>query len=212
MDGTENQKDTSQIGDTSGGEKGTSEKEPETFTKEQVEQVSTKAVSDALSKAGRTATTLEKREATVKATEDRMAQERRERDQAELNAAEEPERRSAIEERHKHRETKSELAKTKLELEAEREKSKEADAQAQEFECTQRAAEIAVKHGVDFNTLVKFTDGSAEAMEELAQHLPKKGEEKPPLKPDSGRTTGGGEDLSGMTSRQAFGSYLKDKK
>ncbi len=192
MDGTENQKDASQIGDTSGGDKGTSEKTPETFTREDIDKVSQKAVSDALSKAGRTATAFEKREVAVKTSEERVAQERKDRDQAELDAARgDHEALSAIEQRHKYRETKSELAKVKQELEGEREKTKEASAQAGEIDRTVKAAEIAAKHDVDLGTLIKFTDGSPEAMEELAKALPKKGGAKTPIKLDSGRTIGG---------------------
>jgi len=188
MDGTEHPKDASQVGDTSMGDKGTSEKTPETFTKEQRD----KAVSDALSKAGRTATAFEKREAANKAAEDRIVQERKDRDQAELDATKgDPEARSAIEERHKHRETKSKLAQVTQELDVEKEKSKEASAQAVEIDRTVKAAEIAARHDVDLGALIKFTDGSPEAMEELAKSLPKKGGGKPSVRLDSGRMTGG---------------------
>ena len=192
MDGTKNPKDASQVGDTSKGEKGTSEKTPETFTREQVGEVSKKAADDALSGAGRTAADFEKREVAVKAAEDRVAQERKDRNQAELDAVKgDPEARSAIEERHKHRETKSELAKVKQELDTEKEKSKEASAQAVETDRTVKAAEIAAKHDVDLGALIKFTDGSPEAMEELAKALPKKGEAKPSIRLDSGKMIGG---------------------
>jgi len=193
MDGTENPKDASQVGDTSTGDKGTSEKTPETFTREQVDTVSQKAVSDALSKAGRTATAFEKREVAVKATEDRIAQERKDKDQAELDAVKDDhEARSAIEERHKHRDTKSQLAKVTQELEDEKERGKQRDEDTVKSTKERNAREIATRLEVDASQLLKFTDGSSEAMEELAKVLPKLGT-IPPIKLDSGKTTGGGD-------------------
>ena len=191
MDGTENQKDTSQVtGDTSGGDKGTSEQTPETFTKDQRD----KAVSDALSSAGRDAKALETiRTKLEKATEELVqtkARWHKEKDEEELDkAGDDKDALSRVRARQEQREVKAKLAKAEQELEGEREKVKEVGAQTQELERTQKAAEIAVKHGVDFNTLVKFTDGSPKAMEELAQTLTKKGE-APEVKLDSGKTTG----------------------
>ena len=190
MDGTKTGQDTSQTEDTSGKTRGTSEKEPETFTKEQMADIVKKAESDALSKAGRTATTLDKRETTGKLAEERMAQERKDRDLAEQeDARDDKETLSAVLERQKHRDTKSKLATAEAERDTLSEEVKATKTQTQEFERTQKAAEIAVKYGVDFNTLVKFAT-TPEAMEELAQTL-KKGEVKEPIISDSGKTAGG---------------------
>jgi len=127
----------------------------------------------------------------VKDAEERLSQWQKEREEEELQRAEgDSDAVTRIKARQKERERQAELAKREAELKEREEKVKEVSAQVQEFERTQKAAEIAVKHGVDFNTLVKFTDGSPEAMEELAQRLARKGE-VPPIKPDSGKTVGG---------------------
>lgn len=173
--------------------KGTSEKEPETFTSEQVEVAKTKAASDALATAGRTAKSFEKREEAIKVAEERMATELKEKHQAEIEAArDDPEALTTIQKRHKEADRKAELDKRERELASKEEGVDEKLDKVTKSEIKERAETVALKHSVDANTLLKHTDGSLEAMEDLAKSLPKK-EEKPDLKPDSSKTTGGGE-------------------
>ena len=123
-----------------------------------------------------------------------LSQWQKEQDERELEAASgNKEALSAAEERHKHRETKSELAQVKQELDGERERGKQRDEETVKSTKERNAREIATRLEVDASQLLKFTDGSSEAMEELAKVLPKKGEATLPIKLDSGKTTGGGD-------------------
>lgn len=193
LDGTEERKDTTQQAEESSGEKqGTSEKEPETLTKEQVEEIKTKAASDALATAGRTAKAFEKREEAITKREEGIAQKERERREAEIERdREDPTALTATQQRHKQEDKAAELAKRERELDDKDTKADEKLEKVTKAEIKERAETVALKHSVDADTLVKHTDGSLEAMEDLAKSLPKK-EEKPPLKPDSSTTIGGG--------------------
>ena len=199
MDDLKTNQDPSQAGDPSEGAKGTS-KDPETFTKES----ENKAVSDALSAVGRDAKSIT--EKTVKAEKllgnaqkilDEAQEKQRRDDEAAQEAARgNPEQLSALQEKQAHRETKSKLTKTEQELSERDERLKLIDGEKAEVTKESSAREIATRLDVDTNSLVKLaklTDGSKEAIEEIAKSLPKKGEEKPPLKLVPGATIGGGE-------------------
>ncbi len=167
-------------------------KEPQTFTEEQVTTATQKAVSDALAAAGRTAKTFEAREQTIKVEKERVAQERKERDEAELESyKDDPEKLSATRERQKRREAEVKLADSERELENERERNKEVQEASTARTKEQNAHEIATRLNVDKKTLLKFTDGSKEVMEELANSLPPKGEKKV-VTADSSKTSGAG--------------------
>lgn len=200
MDRTANQKDTSGVTqDTSGGGQQTSE-QPETFTREQYEEAKTKAVSDALSIAGRTAKALEVREKAIRSAEERAAQKQKENDERELeDARDDIDKQALIRRQQALRDTKAELAKVMQELEEERTKGKQRDEEAVETNREILAFGIATKYSVDAETLKnlsKHTDGSTEAIEVLAQALPKKGGAKTPLITDTGKTIGGGGTLT----------------
>jgi len=197
MDGTENQKD-SPTQEASEGTKGTSN-QPETYTTEQRD----KAVSDALSAAGRDAKSIaEQRAEATRLYEEakkvkvslgaERAQWQKEKDAAKLEAARDnPDTLSSVQAKQKQRDREAELARREEEL-----KSSEAKHRAElddlgKLKNERNALEVATRLNVDAELLLKFTDGSTKAMEELAAHLPKKGEVKPPLKPDSGTTVGG---------------------
>jgi len=150
----------------------------------------------------------------AKDAESQLSQWRKDRDEAELEAArDEPDKLTLIQQRQKVRDKLVEVARRESELNTREEKVKEANAQAEEFRRTQQAAEISVKHGVDFDSLIKFTDGSPEAMEELAKKLPKTGEHviRSPLHPDSGRTIGG-TDLSQLSPDEKIRYGLTHRK
>jgi len=179
--------------ETLGEPKVTSEKEPETFTKETQE----KAVSDALAKAGRDAKSLEQREQALKAANEKAAQTQRDRDAAELEAASgDSDEEKRIRAKQTHRDTVAELAKVKSELEEEKLKGQQKDTERADTDREIAVWGIAQKHGVydvTHKNLTKFSDGSTEAIEAIAQSLPKKGEQKPPLDLVFGRTIGGGD-------------------
>ncbi len=196
LDGTVKQKDTPQTGDASKGKQETPEKAPETFAKEQVQEIAQKAASDALAKAGRTAKAFEQREEAIKAREEKHTDEVRARRERELeNVQDDASALTKVRAKHKLEEVNSELAKLKSELEAEREKGKQRDGEVVVSTQERNAREIATHLNVEEKTLLalsKRTDGSKEAIEEIAQALPKLGEPKKPVTPDSGKTLGGG--------------------
>ncbi len=191
LDGTENQKDTSvATQDSSGGDKGTSE-QTQTFTLEQVTERERNAKSDALAETGRLRVANEAAIKVAQKAQERIDRMIRDQDDAELEAhKDEPERISAIRERQQRRIVESKLADTESELEVERTKTKEAQEVGVKHTKEQNAREVASRLNVNVQTLLKFTDGSKGAMEDLAKSLPKVGE-KTPLIPDSGKTTGG---------------------
>ena len=177
--------------ETSAEQEDTSKTEPETFTREQVEESARKSKSDALAEIGRYKKSADNAIKSVRAAEERIDRMLKQQEDDELEAAkEEPDRLSAIKERQTRRRVESELAKTKSELDGEKAKTTEAQEAEAKSTKERNAREIATRRVVDAKTLIKFTDGSIEAMEELARSLPKKGEATT-LKPDSGRTTGG---------------------
>jgi len=184
---------------TSGDTKGTSEKEPETFTKEQVEEAERKGKSDALSEIGRYKTSAENAIKAAKAAGERLDRMLKEQEDAELEAArDEPDKLTGIRARQAQRQRDTDLEERERKLKESEDEHAEALKGVVESTKEQNAREIATRLNVDFEPLVKFTDGSTEAMEELAKSLPKKGEGTA-LKPDSGKTIGGGKDLSGMS-------------
>jgi len=184
LDGTTNPRDTSGVAsDSSVGEEGTSKQTPETFTKE----TEKKAVSDALARAGRDAKTLTEERQRV---EKLLADFRKERDEAELKSADgDPDAEKAIKARQALANKEAELADKERKLDEEKASIKDRLEGAEQVTKELSARDIASKYGVDAEPLIKFTDGSSEAMEELAQSLPRKA--STPLKVDSGETVGG---------------------
>ena len=201
MDDPKENQDTSQKEDSFGTTEGTST-EPETFTKKTQE----KAVSDALSAAGRDAKSIKGKtdeadrligdaKKMMEATKEAEAKWRKARDDAELEShRDEPDVIKSIQARQKLQEKEAELLKREQELNDSKKGHQDALDELAASKKERNALEIALKHGVPFEKLLKFTDGSTEQMEELAQSLPKqRGELKTPGKPDSNKTIGGGE-------------------
>ena len=175
--------------------KGTSEQDEETFTKEQLQEAERKGKSDALAEAGRLKKATENAIKAAQAAETRVDQMIKDQEDAELRAAAgDEERMSAIKERSLRRKAESDLTQTKSELDTKKEELDTANAEKTENAKERNARDAASRLGVDTKLLIKLvksTDGSTEAIEELAKALPTK-EEKKSLKVDSGKTTGGG--------------------
>ncbi len=215
MDETkETRQDTSQTGDTSGGDKGsTSDKTEETFTKKQRDEDVRKAKSDALAEVGRYKTSAEKAIRDAQAAKTRIEQMLKDQDDADLeNSRDDAEKLTAIRERQARRKAEDELAEVKRERDEKDERIKQFDETEAESTKERNAREIATRLDVDANrlaNLAKFTDGSPEAIEEIAKELPKKGEPKEPLKVDSSKTIGGSEDLSSLSQLERAGRELK---
>ncbi len=190
-DGTENQTDQAKEKAASDGGTGTSQEAP-TFTKESQD----KAISDALSAAGRTATALTAREKTLTARETAAAKADREarqaqRDAAEVAAKDDPVALQKLRTSHDADRAIEEANQAKTEAE-------EATRTAREATTNAVAARLGAEYTVDSAMLLSITDGSEEAMETLAKVLPKKGQESadstPAARrqgdPDSGRNSG----------------------
>lgn len=201
MDETEERKETSQSGDSSSGTKGTSTEPEKAYNKES----ETKAISDALSKAGRTdkeltdkaqkAETLLAEATKIKETAvGEQSRVRKEKDEREMEAAkDQPQVLDQIQKRQKLQVRETELSERELKLKDGEKARQEALDELAGAKREKNALEVAIKHGVPFEKLLKFTDGSIEQMEELAQSLPKQGGQKASLKADSGKTVGAGE-------------------
>jgi len=200
MDGTEERKDTSQGGDSSGGQKGTSDKTSGTFTKDTQD----KAVQDALSAAGRDAksisdkaaeaeeilTNAKKSQADIKAERDQWQKDREEAEQEAVK--DDPEALKSLKVRQAQARKESEQSDRQREQDARDETLKEREEQTRVIKRTQLAAEIAVEKGVDVGTILELAkNDSREAMEAVAAILPPKVDKKP-LKSDDGTTLGGG--------------------
>lgn len=202
MDETENQKDTSQTtGDTSGGEKGTSEPKPETYTKE----TQAKAVSDALATAGREAKSLETRgkdlnarEEAIKAERAKITQWQKERDDVELESVrDDPEKLSLFQKTQALREKGEQLESDRATLEKDK---LEHSARIQVAEQTEREIaiwEIAKEYGVDPMALKELNITDVEQLKRVAKAMGTgKAPPKAPITPDSGMTEGGVPQLS----------------
>ena len=202
MDDPKETQDTSQTEDTSGETKGTSE-DPGTFNKESQE----KAVSDALSAAGRDAKTITEKsteaqnilDAAQKVRTDTKAEQdqwQKDRDEAAREAVrDDPEALKSLEEKQRQRNEAAKLADRKQELDAKEETHKtivESDLETiRVHKRTTLAAEVAVAKNVSVDDILAHTkDDTREAMEAIADTLVKVSGKKP-LKTDPGETIGG---------------------
>ncbi|KKL84130.1 hypothetical protein LCGC14_1967800 [marine sediment metagenome] len=209
-DGTENPTDQAKEKAASDGGTGTSQEAP-TFTKESQD----KAVSDALSAAGRTSKQLDDLRKDVDKQRTELTKSTREARQSQRVAAEE-----------RVKDDPAALANLRTSHDADR-AIEEADRAKQEAAETTRvareattkaiAARLGAEHNVDPAMLLAITDGSEESMETLAKVLPKKGQESADTTPettrqatpDSGVTTGSG---TGKVTRGEAATFTTEGK
>jgi hypothetical protein len=164
-------------------------KAPTTFTEEQVQARVTKAQSDALAAAGRTAKQLEAKERALREWEEKKIQDERERELKELEEAQDkPELLPVIQRKQRlaadiraHNERVSQFEKQKADYDA-----KIANAEAIGFEAT--VSTIAKKYSVKPDTLKDLGITDVGVLEKIASQM------KPieTVTPDSGKTVGGG--------------------
>lgn len=202
MDGTQVNQDDK----TSGGKKGTSTK---TYTEEEVTVREQNARSNALAEVGRAKAEAEK---ATKAANDaiaRLAKMEQERIDAELEAhRDEPDVARRIRAEQEAKQAKANLAAREQELNEERERTKALQEKEAGNAKVSMVNDVAKSLNVDAEKLVrlsKFTDGSRQAIEEIAKDLPKAIPPKPGLKPDSNRSVGGG-----LSDEQIIADYIKD--
>ena len=215
MDETQKAQQDSSARDSSGGDAGITSEQPKTHTEADI----TKAVSDALSAAGRDAKSIsdkateaerilgdaKKMQTDIQAERERW---QKDKDEAELESVrDDPDALKSLGERQRQRNEAAKLATREKELderEGKHQESVKSDLeQLKVFKRTQLAAEVAVAKGVDIDVILKLTkDDSREAMEATADLLSKT---KPPLRTDSGRTIGGGRSFKQLEQDYADG-------
>ena len=174
---------------TSEGQQGTP------FTQAQVE----KLVNDRLAAAGRDVKALELREATNKADRTTLDSERQtwrqERDVIEEAALrDDPDSFRALKIKRDQERRETDLGRREGVVTERETRVAESEQHSQETRRQVAAHNVAAESGVDMATLLKFTDGTEEAMRELAATMGKVVEpgEAPTLIPDSGRGGGSG--------------------
>jgi len=186
-------------------DKETTSKEPVTFNEEQVKERERKATSDVSAELGRVRKLNEGLIKSSQAIQDRLNRRDKEDEERELEThRDDPAEIRRIRAEQETRRVKSELVEKEQELDTL--KAKTAEAQEAEAKHTKErnAREIASRLGVNAKTLIKFTDGSVEAMEDLAKSL----NPSTLLSPDSSKTTGSG--LSDEKIREAYRNNPKD--
>lgn len=171
--------------------------QPEVYSRKQVDSLMEKVRSDSLAELGRVRKAAE--EAIKKSTEAANKNFQailKQREDEELAAAkDEPDKQVAIRERQQRRQKEAELAQAQEELNESKARLQELSQKTTEFTRDQISNDIAKRLKVDpvkLAKLVKFTDGSAQAIEEIASEMPKL--TPPPqnnFRPDSNETTGG---------------------
>lgn len=195
MDETKNtaQDSLQDAGLTSGGNEGsTSEKEPETFTREYVE----KSVSDALSRAGRDAKGLEqrmkelqKKEESFKTWEQEQTKAQREEEERQLEAARDnPDLLQVFQLKKQLRDQVEAFKKERDTFETDRQSHMERLTKAEATEREIAIFDLAQKYNLDAGIL-KELNLDPENTEQVAKRLGSV--KKPPIKVDSGKTIGG---------------------
>lgn len=145
-----NAQDSSQNGDTSGNDGGSTSQKTQTFTKSDVE----KAVSDALAKAGRTAKDIEKREAEINKRLAAFDDWQKRQEEAEEEAVRGDAGKMAdLQAKRKSREEARRIAEEKAALEREKAEHAEKLTRAEQLEQKISVLEAAQKHGLDATVL-----------------------------------------------------------
>ncbi len=201
-----------EVGATTSPEQQGTPQETPTYSQIHVDKLLEKVKSDSLAELGRVRKAAE--DAIKKTTESsnaRITQLIKEQEERELEAVKgNNDAITAIKERQARRKAEDELAKAREELSQKDSRLSELSTKEQETAREKRISEIAVRLKVDkakLANLSKFTDGSAEAIESLAQEMPKANAQSPnpqnSLKPDNSEAAGG----TGKTKYQIMADF-----
>jgi len=182
---------------------------PKTFTEDEVKKQVRDARSAALAEIGKLRTESERSVKLAQAAQVRLDKLLKEQEDAELAAADgNPEQLSAVQERLKRRRAEAELDQVKTELDTHKTRIQEIESERETIKLEQTVNQIAGKFNVSperLSSLVKrFKEVTPEAIEDLAQDLPKI-QTPTPIKTDSNVSTSGGggkltpEKLRGMS-------------
>ncbi len=186
---------------------GTEQKQTATYTQDQLEKAIREAKTSVMADARRFQVEGEKALKAAQDARDRLAQLERDREEAELEAAkDEPDKLRAIRLTQELRQHKADLAKARDELAAKDAKLIDLTAREQEELRKVTVKEVAAKTGVSASLLAKLakaTDGTAEAIEDIAKDLPKEAH----LRPDSNRSLGG----TSQSKTQVMQDYTSGK-
>lgn len=167
-----------------------------TYTEDQVKERERKARSDALADAGRARVEAERATKAAQSALDRLSRMEQDRIEGELESyKDDPAEIRRIRAEQKAKQLESELAIARQELDDERATKTVLETEKRELSKTQIARDIATRLNVNIDQLVKlskYTDGTLEAIEELASELPKGGG-MTSGRPDSNQGNGGGE-------------------
>jgi len=200
-------------GDVTSPESKETSQEPQKDLLEQVNKLMEKVRSDSLAEMGRVRKAAD--EAIKKATSEatKVYQELiKQREAEDLEAVrDEPDKVATIRERQARRQKETELAEAQTKLNEANTRLQELSTKDVEANRERVTKEIAERLKVDSARLVKlakFTDGSAEAIEEIAKEMPKLNTTPPkPLRPDSSETAGG----TGKTKTQIQQDFIGGK-
>lgn len=168
-----------------------------TYTQEQVDKAVRDARTAVMADIGRQKAEAEKALKAATAAQERLAKLEQERLEAELEAAkDQPDRIKLIRESQRRKDLESKLEKAETELNEHKARITELSQKETESKKVTASQQIATRLNVDpvmLAKLAKFTDGTAEAIEEIAQSLPKIQPQNPAptFRPDSNRTSGG---------------------
>lgn len=204
VDVTEKQEDVT----TSPAKQPTSKDTVVTYTQTQLDEQVRKTRSDALAEVGRFKTEALRATQASQAAMARIDKMVKDQEDAEMeNARDNPDALTTLRERQARRRAEAERDQARLELDEHKERLTKIDAEKAEVVKNQTAINIASRFGVDptrLTKLAKYTDGSPEAIEDIAKDLPVK-DGKAPLRVDSGGHIGG------MVSFEEIrDAYIKD--
>ena len=186
LDNTGNQGDATLVA-----EKPATLPQPQTFTQEDVDKAVRDARSAALADVGRFQKESANAMKAALGAQERVNQMVKEEEARELEEARgDPDRLSIVQERQKRRAIESELGKVRLELQEKDTVLQHLQSETTETQRSRLVEQTANRFRVDVARLAKlarYTDGSIEAIEDLAKELTA----KPVLIPDSGGAIGG---------------------
>lgn len=169
---------------------------PKTYTQEQLDKAIRDAKTSVTADVGRMKAEADRALKAAQAASDRLQKLQREQEDRELEAAKsEPDKLTAIRERQARRQKETELEEARSKLDEANNKLQELSTKEAETAKEHRTREIAERLKVDTSKLAKlakYTDGSAEAIEEIAKEMPKLAP-KPNtnFRPDNSEAAGG---------------------
>ena len=161
----------------------------ETSLEQQIKAAELKGKSDALADVNRTLAESSKSRKAAEAAEQRVTQMLKDYEET---IKDEPDKLNEFRERQSKAKANAELARVTQELDEAKGRLNQVDSEKAETIKQQKAREIASRFSVDadrLSRLAKFTDGTPEAIEDIAKDLPKIVPENP-LRPDSNRGSG----------------------